>query len=279
MFIVLRTIKPENGFLNRRRQRKRLGKSEPFSCSTENGLPFFILDILCEKNGISRMEIEEKCGRYVSRIVAPRNILLPDNGRIKRFTPGVSNGMFMFNTALGTIENAHLRPDEICITVIDRNAGMSGEIHRLLPYASSVRTVTSRPERYALPCRQIYDEFGASVMVRPVYQPVGKKEIIICCDGATTEAMQKSAVFSFKRGIYGNLRFYSCGIELSEKHKIIIPDSIDTVDFASAVTELCGSTEYKFSRFSHTETNCTDCIDSSASKCLDCYISRRAKNQ
>lgn len=279
MFIVLRTIKPANGFFDRRRQKKQLERSEPFSCSTENGLPFFILDILCGKNGISRSETEEKCGRYVSRIVAPRNILLTDNGRIKRFTPGISNGIFIFNTALEAIKGSHIIPEETCITVIDRSAYMSREIHRLLPYASSVRAITSRPERYAMPCRQIYDEFGASVMVRPVYQPVEKSEIIICCDGATTEAMKNAAVFSFKRGIYGNLRFYSYGIELSEKHKKIIPESVDAVDFASAVTELCGSTEYKSACYAFTEVNCTDCTDASASECLNCYISRRAKKQ
>ena len=279
MFIILRTLKPANGYFNRKRQKKLLKNTQPISYSTENGLPFFILDILEERNGISSTELEEKCGRYVSRIVAPRTLHLPDNGRIKRFIPGNSNGFFIFNTALEAIKNARLRPEELCITLIDRNACMNAEIHRILPFASSIRAITSHPEKYALQCHKIYDECGASVMVRPVYLPVAKKEIVICCDGATNEAMQRSAVFSFKRGVYGKLRLFCSDIELSEKHKEIIPESIDSADFAAAVTELCGSTEYKKSCFSHIESCCSDCTEKSPSECLNCYISRFSENQ
>lgn len=277
MFIVLKTIKSAGGFRSRRKQKKALERREPVSHPTANGLPFFILDILDGKNGVSRTEIEEKCGRYVSRIIAPRSLRLPDNGRIKRFTPGISNGFFIFNTALDAIEKAGIRPEEVCITLIDRSACMNGEIHRLLPFASTVRTVTSRPERYAAQCRKIYDEYGASVMVRPVYQPSGKKEIIICCDGGTTEAMQNSAVFSFKRGIYGKLRFFSSGINLSERHRKVIPENIEPVDFAAAVTELCGSTEYKSACFAQTESSCSACPCTDASECLKCYTVQEFK--
>lgn len=272
MFIVLNTVKPVNGYWGKRRQKKALKNCEPVSHSTENGLPFYTLDILDEKGGINRTEVEEKCGRYVSRIVAPRNLPLPDNGRIKRFTPVTSNGLFLFNTVIETLSEISLQPEEICITLLDRNAYMSGEIRRLLPCASSIRVITSRPERYTAVCREIYDDCGASVIVRPVYQPVSKKEIIICCDGATTEEMQNSAVFSFRRGIHGMPRFFSEGIELSEKHREFIPGNIDSVDFASAVTELCGSTEYKSSCFSQTDIICNLCDEKNCAKCLECYL-------
>lgn len=273
MFIVLNAVKPVNGFRSRRKQKKVLKSSEPVAHSTENGLPFYTLDILDEKGGINRFEAEEKCGRYVSRIVAPRSLALPDNGRIKRFTPVNSNGLFLLNTVIETLSVISLHPEEICITLLDRNAYMNGEISRLLPCASTTRVITSRPEKYVNACSRIYEDCGASVIVRPLYQPVSKKEIIICCDGATTEEMRNSAVFSFRRGIHGMLRFFSEGIELSEKHREFIPESIDSVDFASAVTELCGSTEYKSSRFSQTEVRCSLCEDKNAKKCLECYLS------
>lgn len=273
MFIVLNAIEPAEGYFNKRRQKKAIKKSDPVSHSTENGLPFFSLDILAEKGGISRTEIEEKCGRYVSRIVAPRNLPLPDNGRIKRFTPVTSNGLFLFNTVIDTLSDISMYPEKICVTVLDRSAYMSGEIHRILPFASSIRVITSHPERYAAVCRKIYDDCGASLVVRPMYQPVSKKEIIICCDGATTEDMQNSAVFSFRRGIHGMPRFFSDGIDLSEKHKELVPESISSVDFASAVTELCGSTEYRSSHFSRTEVTCPLCTEKGKSKCLECYLS------
>lgn len=279
MFIVLRTVKPVNGILNKRRQKKALELCEPVSHSTENGLPFFTLDILDDKNGINWKSAEEKCGRYVSRIVAPRSISLPDNSRLKRFISSSSNGIFIFNTALEIIKNAKISPESISVTVIDRNASMNAEIERLLPFASSIRVVTARPERYASVCKRIFDSFGASIIIRPVYEPCSKKDIVICCDGATAQSMQDAAVFSYRRGIYGKLRFFCSGMELSEKHKEIIPDSINSADFASALTELCGCTEYKYAAFSKFETNCSVCEMIYPEKCLCCYISQTVENQ
>lgn len=276
MFIVLRTVKLSNRYFSRKKQRKMLEKNEPISVPTENGLPFFVLDVPEEKNGADHEFIEKKCGRYVSRIIAPRTVLLPDSSRLKRFVSAGTKGRFLFNTAEETIRNSALPPSDISITLIDRSAFLSYEIKKLLPLASSVRVVTSRPEKYAAVCNEIYNEFGASVTVRPSYEPSSKKDIIICCDGATNRLMENSAVFSLKRGIYGNPRFYAEKIELSDKHKEIIPPDIDSSDFSSAVTELCGSTEYKQAVFTCIETSCDFCDENNASKCLDCYISESA---
>lgn len=272
MFIVLKAVNPDKRFLVRCRQKKRLSKSEPVLYPTENGLPFFILEVLDGNHGINRSEIEEKCGRYVSRIIAPRDLHLPDNGKIKRFIPNRSNAIFIFNTAVDAISKAQIEPNELCITVLDRGGIMSGEINRLLPLASSVRVITSHPERYVAECEKIFNSCGASIIVRPVYQYDEKKEIIISCDGSTTQDMSNSVVFSFKRGIYGKIRFYSHEICLSDNHSAVIPKGIDSVDFAAAVTELCGSSEYKHSCFSTTEISCSECNDSEKAKCLRCYI-------
>ena len=275
MFIVLKTEKISEGFIKRRKQLKRLCRNEPISYPTENGLHFFVLDIPENLSGAMLTATEEKCGRYVSRIVAPKSLFLPDSGKVKRFKPVYSNGFFVLNTAIDAFEKASLRPEETCITVVDRNARMSGEIHRLLPYASLVRAITSRPERYCGECNRIFDDCGASVTVRTDYQPVRKSEIIICCDGATTDGMKNSAVFSFRRSNHGRLRFFSEEIELSANHKKAVPENIDTAHFAAAVTELCASTEYRLSPFSRTEISCNGCNNATVSECLRCYAQQK----
>lgn len=272
MFVVLRTVHPETGFINKRRQRKILRLCEPVAYPSENGLPFYILDVLNEKSGIDRELTEEKCGKYVSRIVAPRSIILPDNGKLKRFVPQYSSGFFLFNTALDAINSARPDPEKICITVIDRNGIMTGEILRLLPFSSLIRIVTACPERYSPVCHAVYEEFGASLIIRPSYEPCERKDIVICCSGTTTQEMINAAVFSYRRGVCGFVRFFCSGITLSQSHKAIIPSDVLSSDFASALIELCASTEYKLSGFSETETNCVNCRSSSASECLKCYI-------
>lgn len=273
MFVLLRTVEPSDRFSGRKRQKKMLKKSVPVSVSSENGMPFFTLDVLDGKNGLDFSLIEEKCGCYVSRIVAPRSISLPDSGRIKRFVPVFSNGIFIFNTALELIEKVNPKPETTSITVIDRNAFMRSEISRLLPFSSPLRVVTSRPERYLTVCREIYDEYGASVMIRPLYEPCSKKDIVICCDGATTESMHNAAIFSVKRGTNGKIRFFGSKISLSAAHREIVPVNIESTDFAAALTELCGSTAYRSAVFSDTEVNCRLCNETLPEKCLECYIS------
>ncbi len=273
MFVLLRTVDSSGGFLKRKRLKKRINNSTPVSVSTENGMPFYMIDVFNEKSGPDYSVIEEKSGCYASRIVAPRSFPLPDKPNLKRFLPGYSNGIFIFNTAVKIIEETNPLPSETSVTVIDRNAVMCGETVRLIPWASPLRVVTSRPERYTETCRKIYNDYGASVMLRPFYEPISKKDIVICCNGATTDLMNDAAVFSFKRGTNGKLRFHGNGIKLSDSHRKIIPDNIDSTDFAAAVTELCGSTAYKSAVYSDIETNCRKCSKTNPSDCLGCYIS------
>lgn len=272
MFVLLRTVEPDGGFLSIKKQKKLLKNSAPVSVSTENGLPFFMLDVFSGKSGPDYPSITEKCGKYSSRIVAPREIVFPDKTGIKRFISGTSNGIFIFNTALETVKKAEIEPSRISVTVIDRNAVMREKISLLLPFASPVRVVTSRPERYTEICHKIYEEYGASVIVRTVYEPSSKKDIVICCEGVSNTSMNEAAVFSFKRGSYGKIRFYGSQILLTESHSEIVPKNIRSTDFVAAITELCASTTYKSAVYSDTETKCNTYCGASPEECLRCYI-------
>ena len=48
-------------------------------------------------------------------------------------------------------------------------------------------------------------------------------------------------------------------IRLCEKHREIVPDYISPTDFAGALTELCGSSDYNGAVFSDTEINGVPC--------------------
>lgn len=272
MFVVLKTVTPEKNFLKRRKQLKKIRNSSTAVYKTDMGLPFCILEIAEPKKESDYLKISEKCGRYSSRIIASRSFPLPDNSGLKRFIPVSMNSFLIFNTALATIGNADLPADKICITVTDRNAVVSQRICELLPYASTVRIITSHPERYALAAADAYENHGASLVIRSSYEPVSQPEIVICCDGAILSSMSEAAVFAAKRKTGGKVRFNGSGINLSDYHKELLPDDIETVDFAGALTELCGSSEYKLSPFSEIEISCNNCENPSAEKCLKCCV-------
>ncbi len=239
--------------------------------STEKGLPFFTLDVLETQKGIDWRSISEKCGRYSLRIIAPRNICLPDINNLRRFIPRSVKPSLIFNTAAQIIEKAKLPPEKITITITDRNAVMASRVCRLLPLASHVRIITIRPEKYASACIKAMDEYGATLIVRPSYEPTEGKDIIICCDGVITPAMENAAVFSDKQKNGKNPNFCGSGLALLPVHSEIMPDNIDPIDFAGALFELCGCTAYINSTFSALETSCKQCKIRSPEKCLNCF--------
>ncbi len=275
MFVVLKIKEPEKGFFRRRKQKKALDNAVLRSCPTEKGLPFYILEILDGKRGINWKLVADKCGRYASRIIAPRSLPLPDHTRLKRFIPISMNSVLVFNTALKIIEKTKLPPDEISITLTDRNAVHPREICKILPFASTIRVVTGHPERYAAACSEAFEKHGASLIIRSAYEPVSKPDIVICCDGAVTAAMKNAAIFTSKRKNGGKIVFSGSGVSLVAKHSEVISPETDPVDFAGALTELCGSREYKNAVFSQIEATCRKCGDFPPEKCLECFCMGR----
>lgn len=270
MFVVLRMITPEKNFIKRYKQRKSIEKSSLTQCKTNDGLPFFTLDVTDKKQNTNWESVAKKCGAYSSRIVAPRSCHIPDNCGLKRFVPSVMSSVLVFNTALDAIEKSRISSNNLCITLTDRNAVHFSRVCRLLPFAPSVRIITSHPERYAEPCIKAYEDFGASLIIRSRYEPVSKPEIIICGDGAVTPSMKNAIVFSSKKKSSDGLVIYGNSTALTKNHLDAIGSGINSVDFAGAVTELCGSSEYRNSVFESTASNCFECDSESAAKCLMC---------
>ena len=272
MFVVFNTVKPVSGPINRRRQKKYLSSCGLRTVRNDKCLPFCILDVLDEKRGIDWKNVFDNCGRYASRIVAPRNLILPDEDGLKRFVPLSMNSLLTFNTAKNIIEKSELPPDKFSITLTDRNGIYPSKVHELLPLSSQIRIVTAFPERYSIACANALNEHGASLIIRPSYEETSKPDAVICTDGTVTSSMKNAAVFTNKRKTGGKLLFSGSGIGLLPEHLDIIPTDIDPIDFAGALTELCGYTGYKNSVFSEISIGCSQCADMSPEKCFQSFV-------
>lgn len=269
MFVILRIYNTNEIKINRQ-QRKIINNSCVCSHSTEKGLPFFTLDVLETKKGIDWQSVSEKCGRYASRIVAPRSISLPDGKGLYRFTARSAIPMLLLNTACRELSRADLPADKISITVTDRNSLLYSQIHRLLPFASQIRVITSKPEKYASACIKAMEENGATIMLRSSYDAVENVDIVICCDGIISPSMQNSIIFTHSRKSCGKISFCASGLELLPTHKSIVPENIEPLDFAGALYELCGCFSYRSSCFSDIDISCKKCEIRSVTECLHC---------
>ncbi len=271
MFIVLRHNEVEKGYFKKKKQLKRIRKSEVQTVKTDNGLPFYTVEIPIVCGNALWDGIEEKCGKYASRIVVSREIVLPDSKRIKRYIPTLLPSEVIFNTALSVLEAADCKHDSFVLTLTDRNGILSRRVCELLPFCSTVRVITCAPEKYAQPCAKALNDFGATLVLRQSHSPISKREIVICCDGAITQSMSGCAVFAHKK--YGGGKLMICGsnVELSEKHRAFIPDYISPIDFAGALTELCGCNDYSDSVFADTEINGIPCKAEHLSECIAAF--------
>lgn len=278
MFIVFRHNEVEKGYFKKKKQLKKIRKSDVLSVKTDNGLPFYMVDIPLSGDNVLWDGVEEKCGKYASRIIASRGISLPDSTRIKRYIPTVLPSSVIFNTAVASISAASCKPDSFVLTLTDRKGLLAQRICELLPYSSTVRIVTGSPEKYAQPAANALSDFGATLVIRQSHSTVSKPEIIICSDGAITPSMSCCAVFSHKKYAGGKLMVCGSDITLSEKHRSIIPDYINPTDFAGALKELCGSNDYSDSVFADTEINGTPCNNEHISECLSLFCSQASNN-
>lgn len=277
VFVVLRLTEQEKGFFRKRKQIKNISRSPAVICKNAGGLPFFRVDVISGKKGIIWDGLTEKCGKYSSRIVAPRSTPLPDGTGIKRFSPSSTVSTLIFNTAKNIISQASPPPDSFCITVTDRCALSASRICELLPFCSVIRVVTLRPEKYSAACEKALSESGATLIIRNSYEPTAKPDVVICCDGAVCAAMSDAAIFTFRKKTCGKIRFCGSGINLTDEHREFLPEGIDPLDFAAALTELCGSRDYASSCFADIETSCKKCASPLPENCLLCHIRSNAK--
>lgn len=244
VFVILEPVGIQGGFFERRRREKALIASEATVHRSRSGLPFYILAVPDGKKGIDWEMAALKCGRYASRIVAPRGMTIPDIHGAARFIPSRLPSMLTFNTAARLLEKASLPTDLFSLTLCDRNAVLSRNLNKLLPLSSKIRVITNRPEGYARACADAFENSGASILLRSVYEPSPTPDIVICADGCISPLMSKSAVFLFSKRTDSRLCFTLSGTTLLSEHTGILPEGVDSVDFAGALTELCGSGEY-----------------------------------
>lgn len=273
MFVVL-DIKPYSK--KAKRKGKKINHSPPLVCHTTKGLPFYLVNVCEEKRGINWSNVAKRSGRYTSRIVAPRNINIPDLCGLQRFIPSPFISRLVFNTSVQLLEKAKLSPSEFALTVTDRNAHIPSELGRLLKYSSQIRVITSHPEKYAAACAKAYDEYGASVIIRSFYEATEKPDIIVNCDSSGTPLMSKAALITSKHGSLGALRIECSGLELTPCHKNLLPEGVEATDFAGALSELCMCSDYLDSVFSSAESSCKKCKEGCAN-CLECYIHKAIK--
>lgn len=249
MFVIIKPIDAPEGFFASRKLKKITEEKPADFIRTSDGMPFAVLEVFRGKNGIDWERVSGKCGRYSSRVIVPSGISLPDNIRISAFKPSFFPSRLCLNTALEILDTVKLSPDSFTLSLCDYDGRFVDELHRLIPLCSSVKVITGRIEKYIPVCTEILEKTGASIMLRSSFEKSSKRDAVIFCDGEKDEFSSADIIFSAEKEIRGRTTVIGSDIVLLEEHKSVIGDGIDSVFFASALSELCCSSAYKNSVF------------------------------
>ncbi len=245
MFVILKPVDAPDGFFASKKLKKTIDNKPANFIRTADGMPFAVLEIFNGRNGIEWKKVIDKCGRYTSRVIAPSDISLPENQHIMPFVPSWFPSRICFNTALEILDTVKLQPDSFVLTLCDCEAKFVDELPRLIPLCSSVKVITGKIEKYIPVCTEILEKTGASVMLRSTFEKSSKRDAVIFCGGNKNEFSCADIVFTTDRKMRGKTTVIGSDLVLLEEHKEVIGNGIDSVDFAGAVTELCGSHSYE----------------------------------
>lgn len=261
MFAVIKPAEPADNIFSALRLRREYERKEAQAHRTGCGLPFLTLEMYSGKNGIDWKLAEEKCGRYSSRLVVPRNIKVPDIPGIHRFEPRFMPLLLNLNTAAELIKGAGVPPDSFVLTVTDREGNFTAHLSKFLRLCSCVRIITQRQDKYLPVISEAFESSGASVMMRERFEKSFIRDVVVCCDGSDFPDCPDALVFTCFPSVRGALTVFGSGLDLLPEHRSIIGERIDGVDFAGALTELCGCRDYTdavFSDISLTFRGCSE---------------------
>lgn len=245
MFVILKPVDAPEGFFASRKLKKLIDEKPADFIRSADGMPFAVLEVFRGRNGINWERVYQKCGRYSSRVIAPSGISLPENARISSFEPSYFPSRLCLNTALEILDTVKLSPDSFTLSLCDYEGSFTDELRRLTPLCSSVKVITGRIEKYIPVCTDILEKTGTSIILRSAFEKSSKRDAVIFCSGEKSEMTSADIVFSADKEIRGRTTVIGSNTVLLERHKQAIGEGVDSVSFASALSELCCSSAYQ----------------------------------
>ena len=187
-------------------------------------------------------DVKNAAGREASRLLLPRGISPPPEVRIAPFQGTELFRRLMAATAVELLKSVSINPRLIKISIYDPQAAMPDLPLLYLPYASDVRVVTKRPERYKAQQYTAMLQFGAVLTVTGETAQTNGSLLLIAPDGLS----QGDENFSVNGWIL-TTRYnesYAKGVihgylpRVPHSLLTLTPPGCDTVQFLSGLYEL-----------------------------------------
>ena len=247
MFVLISEAPAPRGRRRIRRLRSRLRRTPAKLCTEANALPFLTETVLSAAPDWEA--VAAHCGRCAARLLAPSSLTLPPDPRFRRYDASAFRAKVLFRSAVALLAAAKLPPQPLTITLCDRGGLLAADVLALLPFAAGLRVLTAAPARYIPVCVAALQTAGATLLLRDAYRPAPGPELLLCCSGVPADVPESACLLTAQPVAVSATALTGRAFPLQPTHAALLPDGVEALDFAGALTEICACPDYRAAVF------------------------------
>ena len=243
LFVLVSGLPAPRSRRQARRLQARLRRTPAKLITEANALPF-LTEAVCAA-APAWDAVAAHCGRYAACLLAPETLPLPPDPRFRRYDAAVFRAQVLFRSAFVLLKAAALPPQRLTVTLCDRSGLLASQAPALLPYAAVLRVLTRAPARYIPVCVRVMQTAGAALLLRECYRPAPGPELLLCCSGVPQGIPASACLLTAQPVAAPATVLTGRAFTLRPTHAALLPDGVDPLAFAGALTETCACPDYR----------------------------------
>lgn len=210
-----------------------------------NSKSFFKLTAKTYRGIVPWRTIEAKASMYHTRVLLKNELKIPDEIKLIEYKSKVLKSRLLFNSSLNVLETMALNPCEVFVCVIDENAYMVDLVEKIVPHIARLSIVTNCLFEYEKLANKLMQNYGISTVIKSkVDDNILNNTLIISPNSSDIPLVYSGLLFTNeKRNMMNATILTGHGINLQPQFEKFCPATIDKLDFACALYELCGADE------------------------------------
>lgn len=240
MFCAVEITENENGILALIQSLFNRQPPQMKQVNIKSAAPFFYLKISKKQCGENFDKLAEILGRYSKYIIPCGDTEIIDNCYVKKYQPSVFPSIMLINSAEKLLQKKDYNKSSYSIGIVDRKGSFATYIDRFIQLASVVTVFSDNQFVYNQTAEQIFDDYGASLIVRSA------DSIDFNCD-FTIYAENDGFIIDKRNENY--IKITGNSFFVDSEIKKLIPEKSDSLLFCSAFYELCGVKKLKSMKY------------------------------
>ncbi len=219
-----------------KRWRQKVPEPEIEAIPVRGGAYFYIVKAFLDKNGnLDEDGLQNNIGNAIYRVILKEGSALPQNTKLREFTPTLYPTILFLNTALAYLKETENQKRERALGILDVDAKLLDSILPFAPLAKSITVCTNAPQAYEVTAKRMLEQYGLPLQMTHESEKLEKCSLLL--EPFYSENGKALGRILLQRGMRDAFR----GEDIDLPTEILkrCPENIDKVLFASALYENC----------------------------------------